>query len=180
MVFNPNLDSIVINPKDPFIDETVIIETFWSNDGKRDGTIEINLYELKDDNNWRTETATVELELLAETSSNHAVFEWTPGKEGQPVLYIIIDGDLDNPAYPVNGILVKQPEEEGSGPDAGVTYGLMGAVVLMALALVGFFVMRSRGEDDYYYEDEDDSYFEEETWEYGEEAASDEESDEED
>jgi hypothetical protein len=180
MVFNPNLDSIVINPKDPFIDETVIIETFWSNDGKRDGTIEINLYELKDDNNWRTETATVELELLAETSSVYAVFEWTPGKEGQPVLYVIIDGDLDNPAYPVNGILVKQPEEVGGGPDAGVTYGLMGAVVLMALALVGFFVMRSRGEDDYYFEDDDDSYFEEETWEHGEEAASDEESDEED
>ena len=175
MVFNPSLDSIVINPKDPFIDETVIIETFWSNDGKRDGTIEINLYELKDDSNWRTETATVELELLAETSSVYAVFEWTPGKEGQPVLYVIIDGDLDNPAYPVNGILVKEPVETGGGPDAGVTYGLMGAVVLMALALVGFFVMRSRGEDDYYYEDEDDSYFEEETWEYGEEAASDEE-----
>jgi len=118
--------------------------------------------------------------LLAETSSVYAVFEWTPGKEGQPVLYVIIDGDLDNPAYPVNGILVKEPEEVGGGPDAGVTYGLMGAVVLMALALVGFFVMRSRGEDDYYFEDDDDSYFEEETWEYGEEAASDEESDEED
>ncbi|GIS49599.1 MAG: hypothetical protein Ct9H90mP23_2710 [Methanobacteriota archaeon] len=57
MEFTPSLDNVVVTPKDPLQDTTVVIETYWSNSGKRDGTIEINLYELKSDGRWVAETA---------------------------------------------------------------------------------------------------------------------------
>ncbi|MCH1591922.1 MAG: hypothetical protein L7R66_02905, partial [Candidatus Thalassarchaeaceae archaeon] len=88
MQFVPSLDNVVVTPKDPYPDTTVVIETFWSNSGKRDGTIEINLYELTGDSKWRSESNTIDLDLPAETSSVYARFEWIAGDPGQPVLYI--------------------------------------------------------------------------------------------
>ena len=44
----------------------------------------------------------------------------------------------------------------------------MGGVFLVAVAMVGFFVSRSRSDDDEYYYDDDDSYYEED-YEYDDE-----------
>ena len=41
---------------------------------------------------------------------------------------------------------------------------IIGAVVVLAVAMIGFFMTRGRGDDDYYYDDEDDEYYEEEPW----------------
>ena len=161
MEFNPSLDNVVVTPKDPLQDTTVVIETYWSNSGKRDGTIEINLYELTEDGKWVTEQASVDLELSAETSSVYAKFEWVAGAPGQPVLYIIVDDDFDNPAHPVSGLVVQAPVvDEGASEDTMV-YLIMGGVFLVAVAMVGFFVSRSRSGDDEYYYDDEDSYYEE-------------------
>ena len=176
MQFVPSLDNVVVTPKDPFPDTTVVIETFWSNSGKRDGTIEINLYELTGDGKWRSESNTIDLDLPAETSSVYARFEWIAGDPGQPVLYIIVDDDFDNPAHPISGLLVQQVITDDGGDDEMMTWVIIGGVFLVAVAMVGFFVNRSRTEDDeYYYEDDEDSYYEED-WEY-EDEESDEESD---
>jgi hypothetical protein len=162
MEFSPSLDNVVVTPKDPLQDTTVVIETYWSNSGKRDGTIEINLYELTGDGKWETESAGLDLELPAETSSVYARFEWVAGAPGQPVLYIIVDDDFDNPAHPVSGLVVQAPiVDEGTNEDTMV-YLIMGGVFLVAVAMVGFFVSRSRSGDDEYYYDDDDSYYEEE------------------
>jgi hypothetical protein len=171
MQFVPALDNVVVTPKDPFPDTTVVIETFWSNSGKRDGTIEINLYELTGDSKWRSESNTIDLDLPAETSSVYARFEWIAGDPGQPVLYIIVDDDFDNPAHAIPGILVQQVITEDGGDDEMMTWVMIGGVFLVAVAMVGFFVNRSRSEDDeYYYEDDEDSYYEED-WEYEDEGA---------
>ena len=165
MEFNPALDNVVVTPKDPLQDTTVIIETYWSNSGKRDGTIEINLYELTNDGKWRAETNSIDLELSAETSSVYARFEWVAGDPGQPVLYIIVDDDFDNPAHPISGVVVQAPiTDEGSDEDTMV-YLLMGGVLLVAVGMVGFFVSRSRSGDEDYYYDDDDSYYEDEEYE---------------
>ena len=75
-------------------------------------------------------------------------------------LYIIVDDDFDNPAHPVSGIVVQAPiTDEGSDGDTMV-YAIMAGVFLVAVAMVGFFVSRSRSGDDDYYYDDDDSYYE--------------------
>jgi len=168
----------VVTPKDPFPDTTVVIETFWSNSGKRDGTIEINLYELTGDSKWRSESNTIDLDLPAETSSVYARFEWIAGDPGQPVLYIIVDDDFDNPAHAIPGILVQQVIADDGGDDEMMTWVIIGGVFLVAVAMVGFFVKRSRSEDEeYYFEDDEDSYYEED-WEYEDEESDEEDSDE--
>ena len=178
MQFVPSLDNVVVTPKDPYPDTTVTIETFWSNSGKRDGTIEINLYELTGDSKWRSESNTIDLDLPAETSSVYARFEWIAGDPGQPVLYIIVDDDFDNPAHAIPGILVQQVITEDAGDDEMMTWVIIGGVFLVAVAMVGFFVNRSRSEDDeYYYEDDEDSYYEED-WEYEDEESDGEDADE--
>ena len=59
-----------------------------------------------------------------------------------------------------------------------MTWVIIGGVFLVAVAMVGFFVNRSRSEDDeYYYEDDEDSYYEED-WEYEDEESDEEEADE--
>ena len=161
MEFNPSLDNVVVTPKDPLQDTTVVIETYWSNSGKRDGTIEINLYELTEDGKWVTEQASVDLELSAETSSVYAKFEWVAGAPGQPVLYIIVDDDFDNPAHPVSGLVVQAPIVDDGTSEDTMVYLIMGGVFLVAVAMVGFFVSRSRSGDDEYYYDDEDSYYEE-------------------
>ena len=179
MQFVPSLDNVVVTPKDPFPDTTVVIETFWSNSGKRDGTIEINLYELTGDSKWRSESNTIDLDLPAETSSVYARFEWIAGDPGQPVLYIIVDDDFGNPAHAIPGILVQQVIADDGGDDEMMTWVIIGGVFLVAVAMVGFFVNRSRSEDEeYYFEDDEDSYYEED-WEYEDEESDEEDSDEE-
>ncbi len=161
MVFTPKLDSMVITPQDPFSDQEVTIETFWSNSGKRDGTIEITLFELKSDGNWRAESSSIELDIPAESSSNYAKFTWQAGEPGQPILYVIIDGDLDNPCLEcsVNGIIVKPTVSASDSDGETLPYMVIAGIALVAIALVGFFVSRSRTDDDEYYYDDDDDYY---------------------
>ena len=76
--------------------------------------------------------------------------------------------DFDNPSHPVSGIVVQAPiTDEGSDGDTMV-YAIMGGVFLVAVAMVGFFVSRSRSGDDDYYYDDDDSYYEDD-YEYDDE-----------
>ena len=149
--FNPSLDRVDVAPKDPQPGTIVHIETFWSNDGSRGGTIEVNLYELTGDNEWRMETSTIELELPPGSSSVRASFEWVAGDPGRPALYIIKDGDLGDPAHPIGGIVVSQVTDDGAGSDPMITYVIIGGVLLLAVAMVGLSVIRSRRADDGYH-----------------------------
>jgi len=162
MEFSPSLDNIVASPKNPLLDTTVLIETYWSNSGKRDGSVEINLYELIDGQWQQPDSSSVQLDLGAETSSVYASFNWVAGEIPNPVLYIIVDKDFDN-GIPVIGIQVQQPiSDEGSSEDTTV-YIIIGGIFLAAVVAVGFFMSRSRSDDEeYYYDDEDDSYYEDE------------------
>jgi len=174
MNFEPEMTNMVINPKDPFVDERVIIETFWKNDGKREGTITLSLYELSTEGNWYTDSPEQTIDIPAQSSSIRAVFEWVPGEEGTPVLHItigenpIVNGNLVTDSESVNGILVKPLIDPTAEQDSNMTYVIMGGVFIVAIGLVGFFVSRSRSDDDeYYYEDEEDDYYETD-WEYEE------------
>ena len=162
MEFSPSLDNIVASPKNPLLDTTVLIETYWSNSGKRDGSVEINLYELIDGQWQQPDSSSIQLDLGAETSSVYASFNWVAGEIPNPVLYIIVDKDFDN-GIPVIGIQVQQPiSDEGSSEDTTV-YIIIGGIFLVAVVAVGFFMSRSRSDDEeYYYDDEDDSYYEDE------------------
>ena len=162
MEFNPALDNIVITPKNPLTDTTVTVETYWSNSGKRSGSIEINLYELIDEQWQQPDSSSIQLELDPETSSVYAKFEWVAGEIEQPVLYIIIDKDFQN-GEPVIGIQVTKPITDEGGSEDTTTYIIIGGIFLVAVAMVGFFMSRSRSDDEeYYYDDEDDSYYEDE------------------
>ena len=56
------------------------------------------------------EIASIDLDLSAETSSVYVQgLNDSSGDPGQPVLYIIVDDDFDNPAHPVSGIVVQAP-----------------------------------------------------------------------
>ena len=162
MEFNPALDNIVITPKNPLTDTTVTVETYWSNSGKRSGSIEINLYELIDEQWQQPDSSSIQLELDPETSSVYAKFEWVAGEIEQPVLYIIIDKDFQN-GEPVIGIQVTKPITDEGGSEDTTTYIIIGGIFLVAVAMVGFFMSRSRSDDEeYYYDDEDDSYYDDE------------------
>ena len=162
MDFTPQLDNIVSSPKNPLIDTTVLIETYWSNPGRRDGSVEINLYELVDNQWQQPDSESIQLDLDADSSSVYASFKWVAGEIPNPVLYIIVDKDFDN-GIPVIGIQVQQPiSDEGSSEDTTV-YLIIGGIFLVAVVAVGFFMSRSRSDDEeYYYDDEDDSYYEDE------------------
>ena len=162
MEFNPTLDNIVVSPKNPLTDTTVSVETYWSNSGKRSGSIEINLYELIDGQWQQPDSSSIQLELDAESSSVYAKFEWVAGEIEQPVLYIIVDRDFDN-GEPVIGIQVTKPITDEGGSEDTTTYIIIGGIFLVAVVMVGFFMSRSRSDDEeYYYDDEYDSYYEDE------------------
>jgi hypothetical protein len=179
MKFNPQFTRVVVNPTNtPMVGEMLTLQTFWENDGKRDGSITVGLYELNPTTNtWSPahttlETGPSEINLGAVSSSVIATFQWESWQEGQPLLVLIVEdsdsGEMDwensnGNNIDLTGINVQPlPIEKES---TGSLYLVMG-VAVGAVALVAFFVMKNRGDDEYYYEDDED--YEEGDWEYAE------------
>ena len=179
MKFNPQYTRVVVNPTNtPMVGEMLTLQTFWENDGKRDGTITVGLYELNPNTNtWSPafttlDTGPSEINLGAVSSSVIATFQWESWQEGQPLLVLIVEdpdsGEMDwdnsnGENIDLTGINVQPlPIEKES---TGSLYLVMG-VAVGAVALVAFFVMKNRGDDEYYYEDDED--YEEGDWEYAE------------
>jgi len=175
----------VINPGNtPVQGEILFIETFWENPGKREGEFTVGLYELVDGGQWRESLSTardgpIALLLPAESSSVYAEFQWESWQPGQPNLYLIIDGDFDNPYQAIVGINVQPPPTtESGGEDSQMI--LLGGVLVVVVLGIAMTMLRGRDSDDYYYEDDDDSYYEDDSWDLDkEEPEEEEEADEE-
>jgi hypothetical protein len=179
MKFNPEYTRVVVNPTStPILGEMLTLQTFWENDGKRDGTITVGLYELNPETGqWSPALTTLsegntEIYLGPQSSSVNAQFQWESWQAGQPLLVLILEdpetGEMDwnndnGNNIDLSGINV-QPLPVEAESDTGL-YMLI-AVAVIAVAVVAILVMRSRGDDDYYYDDEEE--YEEDDWEYEE------------
>ena len=173
MEFNPEFSRVVINPSNtPVAGQMLTLQTFWENDGKRDGSITVGLYELNPvENTWSPAFTTLadgdtEIILGAQSSSVIATFQWESWQEGQPLLVLIMqksDGEMDwdnseGQNIDLSGINVQPlPIEQ----ESDTTLYLVIGVAVIAVCIVAFVVMRSRGDDEYYYDDEEDD-----DWEY--------------
>jgi hypothetical protein len=181
MEFNPEYTRVVTNPTEtPMLGELLTLQTFWGNDGKREGTITVGLYELKPDTNtWSPALSTLQdgdtvITLNAQSSSVLATFKWESYEAGQPLLVLVVtdpetgDPDFENingQNIDITGINVQPlPIEK----ESSTTLYLVVGVSVIAVALVAIIVMRSRGDDEYYYDDDEEDY-EEEDWKYEEE-----------
>ena len=176
MEFNPEYTRVVINPTTtPTAGEMLTLQTFWENDGKRDGSITVGLYELNDGGTWTPAQTTfaegaTEISLSAQSSSVAATFQWESREEGSPILVLVWEdpetGEMDwqnsnGMNIDITGIYVEPIPIEQESDNA--LYMVIGVAVI-AVAVVAILVMRSRGEDDYYYDDDDEEY-EQEDWE---------------
>ena len=177
----------VINPtQTPIQGEILTIETFWENQGKREGELQVGLYELKDGGQWTESLSTARdgpiiLSLPAESSSVYVEFQWESWQPGQPNLYLIVNDDFDNPYQPITGINVQPPPVTDEDSEESQML-MIGGVLLLAVLGIGMFMARGRETEDYYYDDEED-YYEDDSWdvedeegeEEGEEEAAEEE-----
>ena len=180
MEFNPEYTRVVINPTStPMVGDMLTLQTFWENDGKREGSITVGLYELNPENGqWSPALTTLsegptEIILGAQSSSVNAQFQWESWSEGQPLLVLIMEdsetGEMDwnndnGNNIDLSGINVQPlPVEAESSTGLYMVIG----VAVIAVALVAILVMRNRGDEDYYYDDDEE--YEEEDWEYEEE-----------
>jgi hypothetical protein len=162
--------------------ELLTLQTFWKNDGKREGTITVGLYELKPETNtWSPALSTLQdgntvITLDAQSSSVLATFKWESYEAGQPLLVLVVeDPETGEPDFEningqnidITGINVQPlPIEEESSATLYIVLGIS----VIAVALVAIIVMRSRGDDEYYYDDEEEYYEEDKgDWEYEEE-----------
>ena len=162
--------------------EILTIETFWENPGKREGELTVGLYELIEGGQWRESLSTAStgplvVDLPAESSSVYAEFKWESWQPGQPNLYLIVNGDFDNPYQPITGINVQPPATTDSGGEDSQMM-VLGGVLIVVILGIAMFMLRGRETDDYYYEDEDEDYYEDESWEYEDEEPEEEDADE--
>ncbi|MGB0622763.1 MAG: DUF7151 family protein [Candidatus Thalassarchaeaceae archaeon] len=180
MKFNPEYSRVVINPTStPMVGEMVTMQTFWENDGKREGTITVGLYELNPETGqWSPALTTLsdgptEISLGAQSSSVIATFQWESWREGQPLLVLILEdpesGEMDwnndnGNNIDLSGINV-QPLPVETESNSGLYMVI--AVAVIAVAVVAILVMRNRGDQEYYYDDDEEEY--ENDWEYEEE-----------
>ena len=163
MEFNPVMDRYTISDSFPYQDSVVNITTFWSNEGKREGEITVNLYEMREDGTWNRESPDKTLQLDPMSTSTSMIFEWTAGEPGVvPILYVIVNDDFENPINPVVGISVQEPPTENSA-DSSTTYMMIGGILVVGVGIAAFFFTRGRSDDgEYYYEDDDENdYYDE-------------------
>ncbi|MDP6920347.1 MAG: hypothetical protein QF709_00310, partial [Candidatus Thalassarchaeum sp.] len=172
----------VIKPSlTPIQGEILTIETFWENPGKREGELTVGLYELIEGGQWRESLSTASsgplpVELPAESSSVYAEFKWESWQPGQPNLYLIVDGDFDNPYQAITGINVQpQPTTDAGGEESQMM--VLGGVLIVVILGIAMFMLRGRDADDYYYEDDEEDYYEDEAWEYEDEEPEEEDAD---
>ena len=180
MKFNPEYSRVVINPTStPMVGEMVTMQTFWENDGKREGTITVGLYELNPETGqWSPALTTLsdgptEISLGAQSSSVIATFQWESWREGQPLLVLILEdpesGEMDwnndnGNNIDLSGINVQPLPVEN---ESNSSLYMVIAVAVIAVAVVAILVMRNRGDEEYYYDDDEEEY--ENDWEYEEE-----------
>jgi len=160
--FIPTYTREVISPtNNPYVGELLQITTYWENPGKMDGTITVGLYEQNEEGVWQKSKTTslfgdTEIYLPPESSSIKVDFEYEAWREGQPLLILVIDDDFENQNFmnvEISGIDVVMFDD--SDRSDGSTVWLIGAALLaIILAGVGYYIIKSKGED-YYYDDED-------------------------
>ena len=172
MEFLGEFTRAVINPTvTPVQGDILTIETFWENSGKREGEIVVGLYEL-DGGSWIPSFSTLRdgdltLTIPVESSSIYAEFQWESWKPGQPNLYLIIDGNFEDPYQAITGINVQPPavEEEAESESQMLIIGGVLVIVVLGIAMS---MIRGRDSEDYYYEDDEEEYYEDGSWEISE------------
>ena len=174
MEFLPTLTNTVFEPTDrPLPGERVTVKTFWSNPGKRGGSIDISLWMNSGGESWSQSPPSDSVELFLEPGSNSVVVDmiFEPSLPGVPVLYVIDGGDFQNLAYPVEGMVVSSADVSSvSSGDSTLAYTLIGAVVVITIGIGIAMAMRAGGaRDDDYDEEYDDDEYEDDEEEYDEE-----------
>ena len=166
MEFLPTLTNTVFEPTDrPLPGERVTVKTFWSNPGKRGGSIDVSLWQNNGGESWSQSPPSGSVELFLEPGSTSVVVDmiFEPSLPGVPVLYVIDGGDFQNLAYPVEGMVVSSADVSGvSSGDSTLAYTLIGGVAVITVGIGIAMAMRAGGarDDDYdeEYEDDDEEY----------------------
>ena len=149
----------------PLPGQRVTMKTFWSNLGKREGTLSLSLWESKGGDEWAQSPPADNVEVTLEASATSVVVEFVyePSLPGVPVLYVIDSGDFENLAYPVDGMIVSSADVDAvSSGDSMLVWTIIGFVAAITLA-VGAYMVRtaSNNRDDDYYEDDEYEDYEE-------------------
>ena len=172
MEFLPTLTNTVFDPTDkPLPGQRVTMKTFWSNLGKREGTLSLSLWESKGGDEWAQSPPADNVEVTLEASATSVVVEFVyePSLPGVPVLYVIDSGDFENLAYPVDGMIVSSADVDAvSSGDSMLVWTIIGFVAAITLA-VGAYMVRTASnnrDDDYYEDDEYEDYEEDEEEDY--------------
>jgi len=166
MEFLPTLTNTVFEPTDrPLPGERVTVKTFWSNPGKRGGSVDVSLWQNNGGESWSQSPPSGSVELFLEPGSTSVVVDmiFEPSLPGVPVLYVIDGGDFQNLAYPVEGMVVSSADVSGvSSGDSTLAYTLIGGVAVITVGIGIAMAMRAGGarDDDYdeEYEDDDEEY----------------------
>ena len=182
MEFLPTLTNVVFDPTDkPLPGQRVTVKTFWSNLGKRDGTLSLSLWQNNGGESWSQSPPADDIEILLAAGSTSVVVDliYEPSLPGPQVLYVINQGDFQNLGYPVEGMIVSSADIDSvSEGDSTLAYTLIGAAALIIVGIGAYMVKTGSGRrDDDYYEDEDFEYDDDEDYEYDEDGYDDEEQD---
>ena len=170
MEFLPTLTNTVFDVERPLAGQRVTMTTFWSNQGKRDGTLSLSLWELKGGDQWDQSPPADDLEVNLEAGATSVIVEFVfdTRTQGVPVLYVIDSGQFDNLAYPVEGLIVSPPDVvSDSNSDSTLAFTLIGGIAAITLVVGAYMVITAsnKRDDEYYdddYEDYDDEYEDEE------------------
>ena len=138
MEFLPTLTNTVFDVERPLAGQRVTMTTFWSNQGKRDGTLSLSLGELKGGDQWDQSPPADDLEVNLEAGATSVIVEFVfdTRTQGVPVLYVIDSGQFDNLAYPVEGLIVSPPDVvSDSNSDSTLAFTLIGGIAAITLRL---------------------------------------------
>jgi len=133
--FIPNLQYAYPAIENPPPDYPILIYTFWSNSGNKDGTIEVQLYEITNgidpilvDNDY--------IQLAAGATMQGLALQWTSGDIGKSLLYIVIDNEIDNPTYVIENITVTSPNNDADPELENQRFSSTEIMTLTILSLV--------------------------------------------
>ncbi|MFL2954674.1 MAG: hypothetical protein ACJZ56_04455, partial [Candidatus Thalassarchaeaceae archaeon] len=163
MEFLPTLTNTVFEPTDrPLPGERVTVKTFWSNPGKRGGSIDVSLWQNNGGESWSQSPPSDSVELFLEPGSTSVVVDmiFEPSLPGVPVLYVIDGGDFQNLAHPVEGMVVSSADVSSvSSGDSTLAYTLIGLVAVITVGIgVAMAIRAGGGKDDDYDEEYDEEY----------------------
>ena len=174
MEFLPILTNTVFEPTDtPIPGQRITMKTFWSNLGKREGTLSLKLWESKGGEEWTQSPPSdnVEVSLDASETSLVVEFVYEPTMPGVPVLYVIDADNFENLAYPVDGMIVSSADVDSvSSGDSLLAYTMIASIAVITILVGGYMVSTasSRVEEEYYDDDYEDYDEENEDGDYTE------------